>query len=216
MNLYTKQLTSLSEIFLHFLWPTSCPVCGSIGKIICPDCLRSLFNENVITRNIEGLKIYSAAFYHTDINKIISAFKYSEDKALCRPVGRTMANFFKRPDDVDYLVPVPLHVRSERRYNQTLEIAKGLSEVWGIKIFDETKWAYVVKSRAGLSASERLKLRADAFVVSENIRGLRVAIVDDVCTTGATLSRFSQACKNSGAEVICAYTLATVTSTYST
>ena len=210
MNLYTKLLTNYSEILLHLFWPCSCPVCGKPGKIICNDCLKSLFSENVLTKKFEGLTIHSAAFYHTKINRIISAFKYSGVRALCEPVGQTMAEFFTRPDKVDYLVPVPLHINSSRPYNQAYEIAKGMSKMWGIKIFTGAEWAYDMKSRAGLNADERLKLKSNAFIVPRNIHGLRVAIIDDVCTTGATLSRFSQACKISGAHVICAYTLATV------
>ena len=213
MNLCTKLLTNYSrlcEILLHLFWPCNCPICGRPGKIICPDCLKSLFWEEILTKNFEGLTIHSAAFYHTDINRIISAFKYSGVRALCKPVGQAMAKFFPRPSNVDYLVPVPLHINSERSYNQAYEIAKGMSEIWRINIFNEAKWAYDMKSRAGLNAEERLKLKSDAFIVPRNIHGLRVAIIDDVCTTGATLSRFSQACKYSGANVICAYTLATV------
>ena len=200
----------LCEILLHLFWPVSCPVCGISGKVICPDCIKFLFWEEVITKNFEGLEIHSAAFYHTEINKIISEFKYSGARALCQPIGQAMAKFFTRPGNVDYLVPVPLHVNSSRPYNQALEIAKGMSKIWGINIFDCAKWAYVMPARAGLSADERLKLTSNAFIVPKNIHGLRIAIIDDVCTTGATLSRFSQACKYSGAKVICAYTLATV------
>ena len=45
------------------------------------------------------------------------------------------------------------------------------------------------------------------FRFTKDIRGLRVALVDDVCTTGYTLIAFAEACRLAGAEVICAYTL---------
>ena len=120
-----------------------------------------------------------------------------------------MAEFFSKPE-ADFLIPVPLHLKSKRNYNQSLEIAKGMSEIWNIKIFYGAQWAKEIPNRAGLNANERMKLKSDAFTIPKNIKGLKFAIIDDVCTTGMTLLRFSQACENSGGRVIGAYTLATV------
>ena len=209
MNLYNKQLVNFAKIFLHFLLPVSCPVCGRPAEIICPECARKLFAEEILTKKIENLEIFSAAWYHTNINKIIASFKYAGFKAMCKPLGRAMADFFSKPE-ADCLVPIPLHLKSKRKYNQSLEIAKGMSEIWNIGIFDGAAWSREISNRAGLKASERLKLKSDAFTIPKNIKGLRVVLIDDVCTTGMTLLRFAQACEYSGGHVIGAYTLATV------
>ena len=209
MNLFTEHAENLAKIFLHFLWPVSCPVCGKPSEIICPECAKLLFAEKIISRRIENLKIFSASYYHTSINKLISDFKYSGFRALCRPLGQAMAEFFVKPQ-ADYLVPVPLHLKSERKYNQALELAKGLSDVWKIEIFDGVQWSREMPRRAGLNAAERMKLKSDSFIIPKNIHGLNIAIIDDVCTTGMTLLRFSQACEYKGAHVVGAYTLATV------
>ena len=213
--MFIKQETNfdfkrLGKIFLHLFFPSNCPVCGKPAEIICNDCIKSLFAEKIITKQIENLDINSASWYHTVINQIISEFKYSGVRSLCKPIGRAMAEFFGKPENVDYIVPVPLHLKSKRNYNQALEISKGMSEIWNMKIFDVCKWSKVMPNRAGLNAQERMKLNSDAFIVPENIKGLKIVIVDDVCTTGLTLLRFSEAIKNSGGHVICAYTLATV------
>lgn len=123
-----------------------------------------------------------------------------------------MSEFFGRPDDIDCLIPVPLHVNSPRKYNQAHEIAKGLCKEWDIKILDAAKWSRVMPRRVGLSAKDRMKLSTDAFKILRDIdlTGLNVALVDDVCTTGTTLLRLSEVCEISGANVKCAYTLATV------
>ena len=209
MNLFKEHAKNLIKIFLHFLWPVSCPVCGKPSEIICPECAGLLFNDTVINKKIECLDVFSAAYYHTGINKLISDFKYSNFRALCRPLGQAMANFFIKPE-ADYLVPVPLHLKSKRKYNQALELAKGLSDVWKIEIFHGVEWSREMPNRAGLRASERMKLKTDAFIIPKNIHGLNVAVIDDVCTTGMTLLRFSQACEYKGAHVAGAYTLATV------
>ena len=200
----------LCEIILHLFWPVNCPVCGKAGKIICDECVKELFNEKVINKNLEKLKINSASWYHTNINELISEFKYSGVRSLCKPFGRAMAKFFDKPENVDYLVPVPLHLRSKRNYNQALEISKGISEIWGIKILDCAEWTYVMPPRAGMNLEERKKLKSDAFKITKNIKNYNIAIIDDVCTTGLTLLRFSEVLEKSGANIICAYTLATV------
>ena len=212
MNLSIKPAKNFHEIikiFAHFIWPVSCPVCGRPSEIICPECVKKLFVEEIITKKLENLEINSASWYHTDINKIIASFKYAGYKALCRPLGRAMGEFFPKPK-VDYLLPVPLHLKSKRNYNQALELAEGMGEIWRIKIFHGAKWSRVMPNRAGLNAEERMKLKSDAFIIPKNIHGLKIAIIDDVCTTGVTLLRFAQACEHKGAHIIGAYTLATV------
>lgn len=205
-----KMKSQIINYALHFLWPVSCPVCGAPAEIICDDCIKSLFAEKIISRNLEGrLEVKSPSWYHTRINKIISAFKYSGARELCRPVGRIMGEFLERPE-ADYLLPVPLHLKSERKYNQARELAKGLSDSWRLEIFDGAEWSKVVPNRAGLAEAERMKLTPEAFKISNEINGLRVALVDDVCTTGMTLLRLAQACEACGAEVTGAYTLTTV------
>ena len=209
MNSFRENAKNFAENFLHFIFPVSCPVCGKPAEIICPECVKKFFADEVIHKNLESLEIFSAAWYHTSINKIISEFKYSGCKALCRPFGRVMAEFFSKPE-IDCLVPVPLHLKSKRKYNQALELAKGLSDVWEIEIYDVAEWSRKIPNRAGLNAAERMKLKSDAFIISEDIKNLNIAVVDDVCTTGMTLLRFSQACEKSGGHVAGAYTLATV------
>ena len=209
MNLFIEHATNFAKIFLHFLWPVNCPVCGKPSEIICPECIKLLFADEVINKNLENLEIFSASWYHTSISKLISEFKYSGFRALCRPLGQAMANFFEKPE-ADYLLPVPLHLKSKRNYNQTIELAKGLSDVWKISIFNGVQWSREMPNRAGLNAVERMKLKSDDFIVPKNIHGLNIAIIDDVCTTGMTLLRLSQACGYKGAHIAGAYTLATV------
>ena len=201
---------NLFDILLHFLWPVSCPICERPGVFICDSCIESLFWEESITRELENLIVYSAAYYHTDIDKIILAFKYSGLKSLCRPIGRVMGKFLRRPEEIDYLLPVPLHINSTRKYNQAYEIARGLGDSWGIKVFQAASWSREIPTRAGMNAQERQKLAKDSFIITSGIKNLRIALVDDVCTTGITLMRLAEVCRDSGAKVDYAYTLATV------
>jgi predicted amidophosphoribosyltransferase len=138
---------------------------------------------------------------------MILALKYKRYRALGPRLGRALALVVPRPR-VDVLVPVPLHLNSRRRYNQAEGIAEGLGEVWGIDVLDAARWEIDVPPRAGVSLAERLSLTPDAFGFDADVSGLRVGFVDDVCTTGTTLSCLGKAAVARGAEVAGAFVVA--------
>jgi predicted amidophosphoribosyltransferase len=143
---------------------------------------------------------------------VIAALKYGGYKGIGPRLGRAMGNIFARFSwaDIDVLVPVPLHLKSKRRYNQAESIARGLGEIWGIEVRSSARWTVDVPARAGLGAAERLSLRSDVFAFDEDISGLRVGFVDDVCTTGSTLAALGKSAASRGAEVVCALVAAHV------
>ena len=203
-----KIINSTAKIFLHVIFPVQCPVCENPAEIICDECLKNLFHDkNIIFRDTKNLKIYVASKYEDNIKKIIHELKYKNSKLLGYKLGCEIAKLFERPN-ANYLVPVPLHIDSTRKYNQAYEIARGLGHVWNIKIFNETAWTKIVQRRALLGVAERKLLSEDAFKITGDLNNLKISIVDDVCTTGTTLLKFAQACKNSGAFVESAYTIA--------
>ena len=217
-------ISRLWEILLHFIFPVSCSVCEKPGVKICPECrqyqhdtekleppariLPKLFTGEVITRDIDGLTVYSASKYSEgSIKEIIYRLKYEGMREPGRPLGRYMAEFFGECK-ADILIPVPLHLYSDRGYNQSKELAEGLCEVWGVELLDAALWTRDVPRRA--SSNTRDDLTYEDFRLTRDIYGKRIALVDDVCTTGNTLSCLAETCRREGAEVICAYTLASV------
>ena len=223
-------INRLLEILLHFIFPVSCPVCGKPGVKICPECRNSqydavqlndtkaldiparilpeLFTGEVITRDINGLTVYSAAYYREgNIKEIIYRFKYEGMRELGRPLGRYMAEFFGECK-ADILIPVPLHLFSDRGYNQSKELAEGMREFWGVELLDAALWTRDVPRR--VLSTTRDDLTYEDFRLTRDIFGKRIALVDDVCTSGNTLSCLAETCRREGAEVICAYTLASV------
>jgi predicted amidophosphoribosyltransferase len=137
---------------------------------------------------------------------LILTLKKGRYEALGFHLGRGLAQVFPRPD-LDLLVPVPLHLKSDRRYNQAEAIARGLGEVWDIEARDAARWTADVPTRAGMGALARRSLSSEIFDF-EDIAGLRIGLVDDVCTTGSTLSRLAKAAQERGAEVRSAFVLA--------
>lgn len=174
--------------------------------------IKYLFESKPVSKRINRLVIHSAALYYSNVKEIIFDFKYNGNKSLCIPLGRAMAKFFSHSNatlpDADYIVPVPLHIDSTRGYNQAYEIAKGMSEIWNISAIEAAQWTKIVPDRIGLTAKERKMLSVNDFRVIQDLRNMKVVIVDDVCTTGTTLLRLSQCLENSGAIVVCAYALA--------
>lgn len=227
MSLYTLRVMNyrkLAEYFLHLIWPSSCEICGKIGESLCESCRAEIrrreieaarargfdrvFTKDIITRHLENVTVYSALFHHDEsVKKVIHMFKEEGRKEIGHPLGVCMAKSFGETE-ADYIIPAPLRMHSERMYNQTLELAKGMCDYWGVELLDVSERTRERPHQMSLSARDRKNnIAPDDFRFTKDIHGLRVALVDDVCTTGYTLIAFAEACRLAGAEVICAYTL---------
>ena len=206
-----RPLREAAALLLHALWPVSCPLCGRLGQVLCPDCTSALFAPllprclscgavSPCRTHPNAPMIRAAALYGGDISRVILQLKYAGCRALGARLGAGMAALWP-PPAADFLVPVPLHIGSSRNYNQALEIARGLGRAWGVPVLDAARWTAVLPARTGLSRTERQSLRPDAFALSREVAGRRVVLVDDVCTTGTTLSCLAAACRSAGAVV---------------
>lgn len=135
---------------------------------------------------------------------------------MAGPLSECLAETFRsRPElrQTECLVPVPLHFlkRHSRGFNQSELLAKRLSPLVGLPLEERAlvrnRWT---RAQAGLGKEKRKGNVEDAFAVKrpECVRGRHVLLVDDVCTTGATLEACAQALKNAGAKNVNALTLA--------
>ena len=118
----------------------------------------------------------------------------------------------ENPLPAELIVPVPLHLDRlrERGYNQAALLARGLSERSGLPIEEES--LVRIKETApqvALKADERRKNVRGAFRgQDENLRDRQVLLIDDVCTTGATLEACAEALHEKGARSVWALVLA--------
>lgn len=135
--------------------------------------------------------------------ELVHLVKYGYRKELGRLIGRAMGEYFPAVGDA-ILVPVPLHKESKRTFNQSMELAKGMSDVWGTEVRNALEWRTPRPSQVGLPSGERKKMPYDSIGSKGPLSG-RVFIIDDVCTTGATLRCAIRAATEAGGVVAGAF-----------
>lgn len=177
------------------------------GEALCGPCRQE---ENVFDR----LRAFGA--YDGELRQLIVLLKYNRVEALARLLAGWLALVVRETPalaEVDALVPVPLYPRRqrERGYNQAELLARELGR-W-LERPVESGWLTRVKdtpSQTGLTPAQRVENVRGAFAASAKLDRTRILLVDDVCTTGATLNACARALKRAGAASVQAATVARV------
>jgi len=221
-----------AQALVDLLYPPRCVACGQAGGWLCLDCQQSipsvdppfcpLCGQSSATPTrclscrakplkIDGIR--SVGYLEGALQTAIHRFKYSHLRALAAPLGRLAADYLTRYDlPVDTLVLVPLHTGRlrERGYNQAALLAREIGAVTGLPVASETLLRVrSTRPQVGLAALERRKNVEGAFRCSAgSLKGGRFLLLDDVCTTGATLEACSLALRSAGAERVWGLTLA--------
>jgi ComF family protein len=164
----------------------------------------------------DGVRRLNAAYaYRGVVAALIRSFKDDGDIEAARLLSGWMAGrWFFQPElgRPDAFIPVPLHTRRERFRggNQARTLAEAVSRQAGIPCVEPLKRTRSTASQRGRSRRERLRVLINAFSVKTgwNVRAGRFVLIDDVATTGATLSACAQALRSAGAAEVSAYVLA--------
>ncbi len=195
----------LIDTVLNALFPerTACCSCGREAATgdngLCEECSTGIeiFNS---APTLPGIEDYTAAYVYNDVSsRIVKNLKYKNAKYLAKP----LAEAIRIPPEwqIDVVVPVPLHYKRIRRrgYNQSELIAKHLSKRLGLNT-DITLLIRTVDTRQQVRMTEAGRKRnvKDAFAADEACKGLNILLIDDVRTTGATLTECAKALKNAG------------------
>lgn len=149
------------------------------------------------------------------VQRIQHALKYGNRPRYGHALGALLGEAYRRAVQAvpDVVVPVPLYRtrRYERGYNQSTTLAHGVGEELGIAV-DETlvRRTRPTRSQAHLSRTERWSNVVGAFTVATGAdpEDTRVLIVDDVMTTGSTLSAVAVSLKERGVRAVDVATLA--------
>lgn len=204
-----QYLCSACRAGLHAATP-ACPVCGkrNFTGILCAPC-----------RQASGLRRFLAPYSYRDplVRELIHAYKYNGVRALAGLFADEIAAFLTaygiRPRRSALLIPVPL-ARSrerERGFNQARLLAQELSNRLGLSVLEALKRVRATEQQIEMEthAARRANV-ADAFRVRDAgmVPGRFVILVDDVSTSGATLTEAATALRAAGAKTVWAIAIA--------
>ena len=207
---------------LDFISPRSCVVCGErlapTERSLCSVCLlhlpRTAFQfspyDNLMAQlfwKLAPIQRAAALTYyepHAEMARIVYQLKYNDHPDIGEDMGRLMANemqlagFF---DDIDVLLPVPLSRKRlrQRGYNQSEQLAVGISDITRLPVVAKAlRRRHFKQSQTQLSRQQRRENVADMFELRDGtlLQGRHVLLIDDVCTTGATLTACADAIKH--------------------
>ena len=152
---------------------------------------------------------HAAFSYSFPVDVLIQALKYQGNLVLAPVLAAELLP--KADTKLDYLIPVPLSSARlrERGFNQALEIARIISNKSGMSLLANACGRILdTPPQAGLPWKERTKNIRGAFMCSAKLRGKKVALLDDVMTTGATLNELAKVVRKQGAIEINAWVVA--------
>ena len=180
------------------LLPPFCPKCGKpqVNGVLCAECRQR-------QTAIDGIR--SPFRFEGAMRQAIHQLKYQNLKAISSSLAALLADYLLlTPLPGEALVPVPLHPRRlrERGYNQAALLAKELGKLMNLPVIMDCL-IRVKEAKPQVrttTVKERRENVTGAFVCrGDKINGKQIILIDDVCTSGATLEACATALKNNGA-----------------
>jgi len=157
---------------------------------------------------------YCFGFYEGALRELIHLLKYDGMKPLAGPLSECLSRALPLDDRFDAVVPMPLHWRRrfQRGFNQAAALANGVARRRRIPLLNAVRRIRATRSQTGLTNARRRENVRGAFRAGRGrpLEGLRILLVDDVMTTGATGSACAAALKRAGAKSVTLLTLARV------
>lgn len=225
-------MSALLNSFLDFFLPRICYNCGnklaSDELLFCTKCqpeitrvsperLKREFDRKFAAdKIISGFQSHFVFETEGAVQKVIHEMKYRNSFVMGKTLGQIAAAALY--DNIiswnaDLIIPVPIHRlrRADRGYNQSLYIAKGISAVLSIPLRPNLlKRLKYTSTQTALNLAERKINVKDAFVLKHSgiIQGKRIILVDDVITTGATITECGKVLLDNGAEKVFAMSIA--------
>jgi ComF family protein len=181
--------------------PPACPVCAlpNPAGAVCGACL---------ARPPTYAATVAALVYAFPVDRLLQRLKYGCRLALADwaaamladPVRRALAacDAAARPDRI-VAMPLARARQRERGFNQAHEIARRVAGATGLPLVDALARGGSGPPQAALAWAGRARNVRGVFTVTAGVRGARIALVDDVMTTGATLAEAARTLRRAGA-----------------
>ncbi len=225
----------LASSLLSALYPSICPICSSPSDAfryapICSGCWGTITRYSGPSCDICAVPLLSEhsrrcgeclrkappfstvlnyGIYSGALSEAIHLLKFRGIRRLAGPLGALLTELAL--PDIDAVVPVPVTAKTlrERGFNQALLLSRALSKRLGLPILMDILYKKKeTPPQIGLGAKERLANLRDAFEVRKRLKGLRLLLLDDVMTTGATVRECSRMLLKAGASEVVVVTLA--------
>lgn len=206
---------------LDLLFPPRCVGCGRGGHWFCPACVAATAPAPAWDAGLESLAgLWVTGLYDDPLRQAIQALKYEGKRQVAWPLGRLLAATYRQQmagrdwPRFDAVLPVPLHPKrqAERGYNQSALLARGLAREVKLPLHEELLWrARHTPQQVGLDHAKRRANVVGAFACPpwhSALAGKTLLLVDDVCTTGATLAACGETLRAAGAREVWGLTLA--------
>ena len=227
------QLIRIKEVALDFLFPPHCVGCGKEGGFLCDSCKESLVYISAPLCSKCGRPLSSGSYcpscvrwpiqidgirsplqFDGVVREMIHNFKYRNLRVLAPLLAQFLKAFLcvnELPAEV--LIPVPLHPHRlrERGYNQSALITRELGTLVNLPVLEHS--LVRLKDTPAQARTANVKVRRDnvagAFAcLDRKLKDKQVLLIDDVCTTGATLDSSANALRKVGVASIWGLTVA--------
>lgn len=229
---FPQWIARLTEEVLDLLFPSRCAGCGRPGWSWCPSCAAaaSLLLPPVCSLcgipwsrgercprceadplHLDGVR--SCYIYSGPIRQALHRLKFHGRYRLAQTMAMWMLEGWARfTMEADLLIPVPTSRARQRGYNQAAMLAQALAEGLTLPMHPQAlRRVRATPSQVGLAQNVRRENVRGAFLADPRwVQGKRVVVVDDVCTSGATLEACAAALYQAGATSVWGFTLARV------
>lgn len=211
-------LKRLRAALLNLLFPPKCPFCGRVldRPGICRACETALprFSDHEAVRVLRGgIRCASPLRYEGLARQGILGYKFRGNAAAAEPLGellaRCAAEQFGGEFDTVTWAPVSRRRLRKRGYDQAELLARSACRLWDTRPLRLLRKRRDNPAQSGLSSAEkRWENVREVYVAAPEAAGRRILLVDDICTTGATLLACAAALEQAGAESVLCCTLA--------
>jgi ComF family protein len=234
LNFDHKQLVSkLAVLFTEALFPIECLGCRLSGAQLCQSCCQQITYQaeqlchfcklpSVLGATCFACRLIHAldgvlvmAHYQGLLKEAISLYKYQFVYSLATELSSLLTTFFSVqawPYPQALIIPMPLSVKRARwrSFNQAALLAKPLARSTEMSYDDQSLIRSIHSTaQAKLNQAERLALSAQTFTWrGESLAGRSVLLIDDVISTGRSLSVAAEVLKAVGAEQVWGLVLA--------
>ncbi len=226
---FIKSIRNAAEFAVDLVYPKRCAGCGRRGTWLCADCSAALpqFSPpwcdqcgvpatysrckcSSTPKNLEQVR--SVGPFDGWLRGAVVQFKYHGEWARARQLSERLVVAVAHTQQVDALIPVPLHAARlrQRGFNQSLLLAQHTGDLLGIEAKEALIRTRRTDAQVNLGSEQRTINVAGAFAVQPSfpVAGLSIVLIDDVITTGSTLSACAEALIRAGATTVRAASLA--------